>query len=401
MALVGTVALALGLGPAPAEAGKKPPRTTTTTTTMPTTTTTTTTAPPGTACDALCTRVRAELASFTNWLSANGAQGLVGEVGWPGADPRWNALAERWYRDADTAGLWVTAWATGEWWGTGYPLSVYVDAVAPAGLDTARPQASVVQAHPTTATVQRGVNVAGGEFGAPNVNATSSFSNANPGAYDQAYHYDAQATFTYLAGRGVKVVRIPFRWERIQPTLGAELNLDEVRRLKDVVARAGAAGQKVILDLHNYGGYYLYDPARGLGVRQGIGSTAVPDTAFADLWRRVSGYFKGNPNLLGYGLMNEPVAMPGGALGWERASQAAVDKIRTNGDGATIFVAGYNWDGVQTFASVHPDKWIVDYSHQTRYEAHHYWDRDNSGDYPDSYDAEVANAASRGYQPSA
>lgn len=351
-------------------------------------------------CDPLCTRARAELRSFTNWLAANNAQGLIGEVGWPGTDGRWNALADAWYRDADAAGLWVTAWATGEWWGTGYNLSTYVDSAgSPAGVDAARPQAAVVEAHPTTAIRQRGVNVAGAEFGAPNVDATSSFSNANPGAYDRAYHYDSQATFTYLASRGIKVVRLPFRWERIQPTLGAELNLDEVRRLKDAVARAGAAGLKVVLDMHNYGGYYLYDAGRRVGVRQGIGSAAVPDSRFADAWRRVSGYFKGNPNVLGYGLMNEPVAMPGGAKGWERASQAAVNKIRTNGDGATIFVAGYFWDGVQTFASQHPKKWIVDYSSRTRYEAHHYWDRDNSGDYPDSYDAEVANAVSRGYKP--
>lgn len=360
-------------------------------------------APPADAapgCDALCARVRSELSSFTDWLATNAAEGIIGEVGWPGTDPRWNAVADAWYRDADAARLWVTAWSTGEWWGTTYPLAVYEDRSSPPGIDTAQPQAAVVEAHRSTAGVMRGVNVAGGEFGAPVVDTTSSFSNVNRGAYDRAYHYDSQPTFDYLASRGAKVVRIPFRWERVQPTLGAGLDLEEVRRLKAVAGRARAAGMKVILDLHNYGGYYLHDAASGRGVRHAIGSAAVPVTRFADLWRRLSGYFKGNDAVLGYGLMNEPVDMPGRAKGWEQASQAAVDKIRTNGDGAVVFVSGYNWDGVQTFASVHPRKWIVDYSRRTRYEAHHYWDRDNSGDYPDPYDAELADAIARGFRPS-
>lgn len=354
-----------------------------------------------TTCDELCTRVRSELTSFTSWLTANNAQGYIGEVGWPSTDARWNALAERWYRDADSAGLWVTAWATGEWWGTTYPLSVYVDAVPPAGIESPRPQAQVIGIHPTSGPVWRGVNVAGGEFGAPNVDATSTFSNERPGTVDQTYHYDNDATFRFVAAQGVKVVRIPFRWERVQPRLGAELDVAEVRRIKDVVARAGAAGLKVVLDLHNYGGYYVYDALRNVGVRRSVGSAEVTVANFADVWRRLSVYFKGNPGVLGYGLMNEPVAMPGGARTWELASQAAVDRIRGNGDGSTLLVGGYNWSGAQSFATNHPKKWIVDYSHRTLYEAHHYWDRDNSGDYPDSYDAEVQNARSRGYRPSA
>jgi hypothetical protein len=67
--------------------------------------------------DALVRRASGGLAHFTRWLEANNAKGYVGEVGWPEGteSPRWNALADRWYRDADSAGLWVTAWATGEW----------------------------------------------------------------------------------------------------------------------------------------------------------------------------------------------------------------------------------------------------------------------------------------------
>ena len=80
--------------------------------------------------------------------------------------------------------------------------------------------------------------MAGGEFGAPAADPTSGFSNPNPGTYGQAYHFDQQATFDYLAARGIEVVRIPFRWERLQPTLGGRLDDAELGRLKAVVARA-------------------------------------------------------------------------------------------------------------------------------------------------------------------
>jgi hypothetical protein len=352
--------------------------------------------------DALQARVRSELAVFTGWLAANNVKGYVGEVGWPNnADTAsWNALATKWYADAAAAGMWTTAWATGEWWGCGYKLSVYTWSTCSTmdgTLNTARSQAAVLEAQ--TDPDNRGINVAGGEFGTPGpLDATSPFSNANPGVYDTAYHYDLAASFTYLASRGVTTVRLPLRWERLQRTLGGPLDAAEVQRITSAVGRASTAGLKVILDVHNYGAYWLSDGTQG--VRRAIGSSSVTVEHFATLWRHLSTSFKGNAGVLGYGLMNEPVNMPGGALAWEQASQAAVDAVRANGDTKLVLVPGYNWSGAQQWTTQHPDAWVVDSASNVRYEAHHYWDRDNSGNYPNSYAAEVTNATSRGYTAS-
>lgn len=90
----------------------------------------------------------------------------------------------------------------------------------------------------------------GVEFGAPfSLEATSSFSNRNPGRFDNAYHYAGQAIFDYLAGRRI---RRQFRWERIRPTPGGPLNGAELRRLEAAVRRATGAGLEVILDVHNF-----------------------------------------------------------------------------------------------------------------------------------------------------
>jgi hypothetical protein len=359
---------------------------------------------PAKADDALQRRVIGELDGWTSWLQRNGVKGYVGEVGWPddgrGDAAAWNALAERWYRAADAAGLWATAWATGEWWGTGYPLAIFEDRLAPAGVESADTQASVIAAHRTVNGTWRGINVAGGEFGTPVDQPTSAFSNANRGVYDRDYHYDSAATFTYLKSRGIGAVRLPVRWERLQPSLGQSLDQVELQRVKDVVRRAGGAGLQVILDVHNYGAYYLSDGRQG--VRRAIGSPQVPASAFADLWRRLSIHFKDDPAVLAYGLMNEPVGLSATATKtpaqvWEDASQKAVDAIRATGDQTFVRVGGYFWSGVTSFAEQHPRAWIRDPLGYVRYEAHHYFDRDHSGTYRNTYAAEVADALARGF----
>jgi hypothetical protein len=351
-------------------------------------------------CDALCGQVRAELNSFASWLAANQARGYIGEVGWPdnsaGEAREWNRVADAWYEAANAAGLPVTAWSAGSWWGD-YELAVYRSQVFhnTSGVDTPNTQAAVIERHLSSGTVLRGVNVSGGEFGSQSADATSSFSNANPGVYDRDYHYDGQGTFDYLANRGIKTVRIPFRWERIQPVLGAPLDQGELSRLQSVVGRAHKAGLQVVLDLHNFGAYYLFDGQQG--VRRPLGSPELPVDRLVDVWVRLSTVFRDNPAILAYSIMNEPTGLPpsGGltpARVWERASQAVVDALRKNGDGKIIAVPGYEWSGVRSWASTHPRGWIRDPAQSFVYEAHHYFDRNHSGEYNFTYSQELAYA---------
>ncbi|MGH2662780.1 MAG: glycoside hydrolase family 5 protein [Actinomycetota bacterium] len=355
-------------------------------------------ASPAGAQDALHLRVLAELRGFTDWLNRFAVDGYIGEVGWPddgrGDSAEWNALAEAWFTDADAAGLWVHYWATGEWWGTKYPLAPYEDRDSTAGVDTPNTQAPVVEAHLGSG---RGIVDAGGEFGeAPTTQRTSTFSNEHPGAYGREYHYDTAATFAFLASRGIGMVKIPFRWERLQPKPGGRLDPRELRRLRSVVDRAGAAGLDVVLDVHNFGAYYL--ERGGKGHRCAIGQRRCTVGDFADLWRRIAAAFKGSSDVVGYTLMTEPVAMK--AIGsrspaeaWRKASRAAVKTIRRTGErDAVLFVSGYHWSGTHDWTRWNPEPWIADPAGLVRYEAHHYWDRDHSGTYRHTYAEEVAVA---------
>ena len=342
--------------------------------------------------DALHRKVASQLGSFTTWLQQGGAfgHGYVGEIGWPNDDPRWNELAAGWYRQADQQWLWASAWSAGDWWPPTYPLRIY-------GNGTSGPQAPVVEAQ---APRKRSVDLSGAEFGTPRpLDAYSTtFSSSRRGIVGVDYVYPTPDDFRFLATRGITMVRLPFRWERIQPALNGPLDPGELAHLTATVAAAQAAGVGVILDVHNYGAYWLSD-AYGTGWRKPISTTgSVRIDTFTDLWWRLSVAFAGMPGVVAYDLMNEPVGMPGGATTWETASQAAVSAIRARGDTTQIMVAGYSWSAPASFPVQHPHgPWIHDPANRTFYEAHQYFDCDGSGKYRDSYDAAVSCAAAQGY----
>ena len=342
--------------------------------------------------DPLHARAVADLTSFTQWLTAGSRErkGLIGEVGWPGTagtggDARWNQLANDWYERARRSGLWVAAWAAGDFWAPSYKLLAYNWSPSRGGSPNS--QAAVIERQ--RASELRGINLAGAEFATPVDERTSPFSNRNRGAYGRDYVYPSGELMEFLARRGITFVRLPIRWERLQPELGRPLDGEEAQRLRRCLVDAQKAGLKVILDLHNYGAYYL-GSSDGVGVRKALGSRDVPSHLFADLWRRLSVLFAGNATVVGYGLMNEPVGMAG-ARAWEEASRAAVRAVRGNQDRKRIFVQSYFWGGARQFQQYHPrGPWIEDSN--TWYEAHQYFDGDRSARYLASYEEETAAA---------
>jgi endoglucanase len=354
--------------------------------------------PQAASADPLYARTRADLQAFTTWLARGRkqGQGLIGEVGWPGnakaaGDARWNLLARDWYRQAERAGLWVCGWATGDFWAPSYKLLAYAPSAA-----SANAQALVIERQRESRL--RGLNVAGAEFAAPVHEPMSHFSNRAPGLYGRDYVYPSASTLEYLAGRGITYIRLPVRWERLQPRLGGALDAAERRRLLAAVEAARKAGLGVVLDVHNYGAYYLFSPAARTGVRRAIGSPQVPIAHFADLWSRLGALFAREPTIIGYGLMNEPVGMRS-ARTWEAASRAAVRAIRHAGSAQRIFVQSYFWGGVRQFGLYHSrGPWIADSG--VWYEAHQYFDHDRSARYLASYDEERARAA-EDYTPAA
>lgn len=211
-----------------------------------------------------------------------------------------------------------------------------------------------------------GVNLSGAEFG------TGS-------RYGYDYIYPSKSDLAFYADRGVEMVRLPFKWERMQKTLGGELDPAELGRLKQFLVDADALGVKVILDLHNYGRYG----------GQAIGSDAVPTTAFADFWGKMAAAVGNSPALLGYDIMNEPHDMP---TSWKASAQAAVDAIRMVDMEHKIYVEGTGWASARYWTNGNEDLLIRDAANLIVYQAHIYFDSNGSGTYDQGYDAAKAYA---------
>ncbi len=228
----------------------------------------------------------------------------------------------------------------------------------------------------------RGVNVSGAEFG----------ENSIPGVIGQSHTYNSLPTFQYFASRSLSLIRLPFRWERLQPVLRGPLDPTNLSALKQDVAWAKASGCQIVLDPHNYGRYkinengslneYVID-----NVYSGVVKVSAGD--FADFWSRLSAEFKNEPAVYAYDLMNEPHDM--GTSSWKSISQTALSAIRANGDTKRIMVPGDNWSGAYSWVLVHGSNgWINDPAGNYMYEAHQYFDSDNSGSYAHTYDQELA-----------
>lgn len=338
--------------------------------------------------DPLDQQVHEELQQFIAWANAADAEVFVGEVGWP--DTRnpdynnWKQLADNWLLDISQTDIPVVYWAAGRHWGSEYPLSAYET------IDDklTRQNAQAVTFEKQLKTKSYGINLAGLEFG-----SESAFSAVEPGVEGINYFKTNTDDFAFLAKRGYKFIRLPFRWERLQPVLNGNLDSAYLAYLEDAVTAAHANDMTIILDMHNYGEYKTTsDNTLYLGEE-------LQYDHFNSVWVALSRHFRNSPAKIYYGLMNEPRNLPSGSAespekNWEQASQSALQAIRSDGDTRPILVAGYNWSKIKSWPKTHPKAWISDPARNFFYEGHHYWDADETGTYQKSYNESVEKSKS-------
>ncbi len=219
-----------------------------------------------------------------------------------------------------------------------------------------------------------GVNLAGAEFG-----------DDMPGVYGSDYSYPTKEELDYFKSKGLNLIRLPFKWERIQQQLNGPLNVVELSRMKTFVTAARARGMWVLLDMHNYGRRKI-DTTEYI-----IGDPALPVSAVADVWGKIAGEFKSGENIWGYGIMNEPHGMLH-TTPWADIAQAIITEIRNVDAETTIVVAGDSWSSAERWPSASDNlKNLNDPSDNLIFEGHVYFDDDASGKYDQDYDGEGAN----------
>ena len=230
---------------------------------------------------------------------------------------------------------------------------------------------------------RRGVNVAGAEFGMSNL----------PGTQGRDYTFNSENTFRYFADKELGLIRLPLQWERLQHTPGGPLDTAYLAGVKQDVAWAAAHGAEIILDVHNYARYSVSSggPLQTYVIdnKAADGSVKVTSADLANLWVRLSNEFRFERAVYAYDLMNEPHDM--GQGNWKAISQTVLNAIRANQDDKLVLIPGDSWSSANRWVSVHgPSGWIQDPANNFAYEAHQYFDSDESGTYKSTYDAELA-----------
>ena len=216
-----------------------------------------------------------------------------------------------------------------------------------------------------------GVNLAGLEFG--------SGLDSNAYVSNPEHHYDFWANEA-----GANVIRLPFKWERLQNDKFGEFDETYLGYLKDAVEHAAERGMVLILDMHNY--------AKGYGSSMSSDDSLLP--AYQDVWQKLAEEFKDDANVW-FNIMNEPHSID--ADRWMEFAQAATDKIRATGATNKIIVPTVDWSGAHQFnydnsgAKEAAYESYYDPANNFAFEVHQYLDGDNSGFSPIAQSGKGAN----------
>lgn len=209
-----------------------------------------------------------------------------------------------------------------------------------------------------------------------NLSAASFAPQVLPGTNGVNYVFPSEQYFKDWSARGVKTVRLPILWERLQPTLMGPLDSAYADLIGKTLGYAHKNGIRILLDLHNSVRY------RG----ELVGSDAVPFKAFTDLYQRLALRFGNHPGLYGYDLSNEPVYTDNNIV---KIMQAGVDGVRRYDSVHPVIIEGEGYSSAWLW-----DVWgsvglldIKDPANKLIYSAHTYLDRNNSGTYDHPDDA--------------
>lgn len=171
-------------------------------------------------------------------------------------------------------------------------------------------------------------------------------------------------SYAFLAGRGHRLVRLPFDWGLMQPRLGGPLDERFLAAVEAETAAITAAGMQVVIDVHNSGRH----PTKHAGQRRfGRG---ISEQQFIDLWLRLSDRFGDDRRIYAYDLMNEPFALPDAV--WQQYSQGVVEALRNHGDRSLLWIQGNEYALAGVWREHQPVPWIEDPLDHHAYSAHTY-----------------------------
>ena len=218
-----------------------------------------------------------------------------------------------------------------------------------------------------------GITLCGAEFGENNL----------PGIINVDYTYPTTTDIDYFVAKGVNLIQLPIKWERVQRSLGGELDPQEISFISKFIDDCNERNIKVTLVLQNFGKY------RKDGADIIVGESEATASHLVNLWTKIAKEFLPKNNIYAYSLMAEPSNMLSSV--WAKTIQKVISSIRVIDTKTILLIEGNNYSNAATWVEYNDElKNLQDPANKLLFNAHCYFDKDFSGRYKTNYDEDGA-----------
>ena len=189
-------------------------------------------------------------------------------------------------------------------------------------------------------------------------------------------NYVTREDIRYIQKIGMNTIRIPFHYKLFtsEDYLGLTENQDGFQRLDSLVAWCRESSIYLILDMHDAPGGQTGDNIDDSYGYPWLMTSEPSQQKFIEIWSKIAEHYKDEPVILGYDLLNEPIATffteeervkLNAAL--EPLYKRAVAAIREVDKNHIVLLGGAQWNG--NFRVFHDSK----FDDKMMYTCHRYW----------------------------
>lgn len=187
-------------------------------------------------------------------------------------------------------------------------------------------------------------------------------------------NYITKADIDFIASTGANTIRLPFHYKLFtdEDYMGLTSDQDGFARIDSVVSWCKANGLYLILDMHDAPGGQTGDNIDDSYGYPWLMESEKSQQQFADIWQKIAEYYKDEPTILGYELINEPVATYFGEQQDSLNSKLVnvykkgVEAVRKADNNHIILIGAPQWNS--NFAPLEG----VDFGPQVMYTCHRY-----------------------------
>jgi len=122
--------------------------------------------------------------------------------------------------------------------------------------------------------------------------------------------YITSEDIAFIASTGANTIRLPFHYKLFtdEDFMGLTVSQDGFARIDSIVSWCRQAGLHLILDMHDAPGGQTGDNIDDSHGYPWLFESTVNQKFFCDIWKKIADRYQNEPVILGYDLLNEPIA---------------------------------------------------------------------------------------------